>query len=164
MKLHIEELSLEAFASFGSFHPMINPQTPKIGASPIEFFRDMGQLELGTSHSPSFSVCRVIPRPAVVDVTEYHSHTGEAMLPLDGEILIHVGPATPPNAAVPLEEFRIFRVPVGTLILLRPGVWHHAPFAIGDKAVNVLIVLPERTYANDTVVVELGPQERLEVG
>jgi ureidoglycolate lyase len=54
-------------------------------------------------------------------------------------------------------------VPRGTLVVLRPGTWHHAPFAIDDKPANVLIVLPERTYANDAVVVELEPAERIRI-
>ena len=51
---------------------------------------------------------------------------------------------------------QVFRVPMGTMVVLRPGVWHHAPFTVDDDPANVLIVLPERTYANDCLVVELG--------
>jgi ureidoglycolate lyase len=99
----------------------------------------------------------------VIDLTEYHSSTGEGVLPLDADVLIHVAPATP-NGIVPLEKFRVFRVPKGTLVILRPGVWHHAPFSLHGVA-NVLIVLPERTYANDCTVVELpiSDQIRIEV-
>jgi ureidoglycolate lyase len=78
-------------------------------------------------------------------------------------VLIHVGPATPPNAAVPLDKIRVFRVPRGTLVSLRPGVWHHAPFTLSDNPANVLIVLPERLYANDCTVVELTPNDRIRI-
>jgi ureidoglycolate lyase len=56
-----------------------------------------------------------------------------------------------------------FGIPRGTLVVLRPGVWHHAPFTIDGKPANVLVVLPERTYANDCVVVELSAEEQVEI-
>jgi ureidoglycolate lyase len=156
--VQVEDLSLEAFAPFGSFAHLIHPSSSgpgltKLGAPPIEFFRDALPLELG-GKSPVFSVCRVEPRALVIDVLEYHSSTGEGILPLDGDVLVQVAPATPVNDPVPLEFIRVFRVPHGTMLAIRPGVWHHAPFSL-EGAVNVLIVLPERTYANDCVVVPL---------
>ena len=71
--------------------------------------------------------------------------------------------ATPPGAPVPLDRFRAFRVPKGTMVCLRPGVWHHAPFAVGGGPANVLIALPERTYANDCTVVELAEDEQIRI-
>ncbi|MEI8207549.1 MAG: ureidoglycolate lyase [Kiritimatiellales bacterium] len=158
-KLHVEELTASAFRPFGQFAKLIEPDSECIGAPPIEFFRDAIQGDFGGDTLPSFSTCRVLPREAVVDVTEYHSRCCEAVLPLDGDVLMHVMPAVPNGDRPPVDAARIFSVPKGTLCILRPGVWHHAPYAIGDQAVNVLIVLPERTYANDCVVVELTKEE-----
>ena len=159
----IKELTLENFRPYGSFASMLNPNTQRIGAKPIEFFRDMVPLNLATSTTASFSVCRVEKRPVIVDVVEYHSYCGEGILPLDGDVLIHVGPATPAGI-VPFEVIEIFRVPQGTMVSLHPGVWHHAPFTHGSDAVNVLIVLPERTYANDCTVVELSEEQQITIG
>ncbi|MHC4867806.1 MAG: hypothetical protein ACYTEX_27360 [Planctomycetota bacterium] len=41
----IQELSLEGFGKYGAFGNMINPKTEKLGAEPIEFFRDMVRLD-----------------------------------------------------------------------------------------------------------------------
>ncbi len=153
--VRIEELSAEAFAPFGAYARMIDPPGERIGSRPVEFFRDMVQLGLGTATVASFSVCRVEPRPLAIDVSEYHNTSGEGILPLDNDVLIHVGPATPPADPLPLERFRVFRVPRGTCVALRPGVWHHAPITPNEAPANVLIVLPERTYAVDCVVVRL---------
>ena len=38
------------------------------------------------------------------------------------------------------------------LCSLKIGVWHHALYAKGDKPVNVLVLLAERTYHNDCEV------------
>lgn len=158
----VRELSAEAFRHYGSYAQMINPAAPKLGEAPVEFFRDMVQLDLGGCTLASFSTCRVQTRPNVVDVTEYHTACGEGILPLDADVLIHVAPATGDDDP-PLDDLEVFRVPKGTMVVLRPGVWHHAPFAHGSSVANVLIVLPERTYANDCDVVELEESERVHV-
>ncbi|NIA14707.1 MAG: DUF4867 family protein [Nitrospiraceae bacterium] len=160
--LSVKELSLEAFAPYGTFANMLNPDTAKIGAEPIEFFRDMSLLDLGAASTASFSTCRVLKRPPAIDVTEWHSHCAEVNLALDGDMLIHVGPATP-NGVVPLDQFEVFRVPRGTIVSIRPGVWHHAPFTVDTDELNCLIVLPERTYANDCFVYEIPEGDRLTI-
>jgi ureidoglycolate lyase len=158
--IKVEDLSAEAFSPFGSFARLIDPGSEKIGAPPVEFFRDAVQQDLGSGPIVSFSTCRVEKRPPVIDVSEYHSRCGEGIMPLDNDALIHVAPATP-DSAVPLDKVRVFRVPKGTMVTLRPGVWHHAPFTVNDQPANVLIILPERTYANDCVVVELEEKQRI---
>ena len=154
--VQVQELSAAAFLPFGFYAHMIDPQGTKIGAAPVEFFRDMVQQDLGGSSIVSYSICRVEKRALAVDVSEYHTSTGEGILPLDNDVLIHVAPAGPPDAGMPLDLVQVFRVPRGTMAVLRPGVWHHAPITVNDDPANVLIVLPERTYANDCTVVELG--------
>ena len=156
--VHSQALTLEGFAPFGSYSSLTDPSGPVIGAAPIEFYRDAVQLEL-LGRNGSFSSCCVQKREFVIDVLEYHSQTGEGILPLDGDVLLQVAPASAGD--VPdLEQMRVFRVPRGTFVAIRPGVWHHAPFALLGIA-HVLIVLPERTYKNDCVVVRLEPDQRL---
>lgn len=151
----VEELSLKAFQPFGYYANMIDPDTEKIGQPPIDFYRDMVQQDMGGRGVVSFSICRVEKRDLVIDVTEYHTSTGEAALPLDNDTFMHVGPATSAGDPPPLRKIRVFRVPRGTILVIKPGIWHHAPFTANDDPANVLIVLPERTYANDCVVVDI---------
>ena len=73
-----------------------------------------------------------------------------------------MGPASRPDA-VPIDEIEVFRVPRGTMVVLKPGVWHHAPFAHNSDTANVLIVLPERTYTNDCEMFEIPEKERIEI-
>jgi len=154
-----KKLSVEAFADFGAFASMVEPSGPHLGAEPIQFYRDMVQSQLGAVPVASFGVCRVARRPLVLDVSEYHDTTCEIILPLDGNILMHVAPAVP-QKEFPFDQVEVFLVPRGTICCLRPGVWHHAPFALETKVVNCLIALPERTYMNDCKVYEF-PQERI---
>lgn len=162
-RVKVEELTLEAFRPFGNFVNMINPNTEFIGEKPVQFFRDMALLAITHPRSlPSFSICRVEKRPLVIDASEYHSHAAEGNLPLDADALIHVGPATP-NGVCPKDRLRVFRVPRGTFVTTHAGVWHYAPFAVGANVLNMLIVLPERAYANDCVVVEFDKSEHVHI-
>jgi ureidoglycolate lyase len=157
----VKHLSTDDFAPYGSFVSMIDPGTARIGAPPIEFYRDMLPVNLGSANQASFSICRVEQRKLEIDTSEYHTACGEGILPLDGDVLVHVGPATPED--LPLDEIEVFVVPRGTLVSLKPGVWHHAPFPVSGDPVNVVIVLPERTYANDCVVVEHRSSEKITI-
>jgi len=161
IQTEIQELTLDAFANYGTFRNMIDPQTPALGEGPVRFFRDMLQLELGTATRASFSICMVEKRPLVVDATEYHNNCGEGILPLDGDVLIHVAAAAP--GALDTKTVEVFRVPKGTMVVLNVGVWHHAAFAYGSDCAHVLIVLPERTYAKDCYSTELPKKSRVQI-
>ncbi|MHB9132048.1 MAG: ureidoglycolate lyase [Armatimonadota bacterium] len=153
--LQIKELTAEAFQPYGTFAPMTPPAAvPLVADGPIAFWPDCGGvLGLGPNggNQAAIGICQVSWRELKVDVTEYHSATGEGNIPLDGDIYIHVGPPT--TGDVPLDAIEIFRVPKGTAVVLKPGVWHHAPYATKEgEVVNTIILLPQRTYANDCVV------------
>ena len=161
--IQIQTLSVRAFLPYGTYAQHIDPGTIKLGEPPVEFYRDMVQLNLGGHSIASLSTCRVEKRDMVIQVSEYHTAVGEVILPLDNDILIHVAEASPPGAGVPVDDIEVFRVPRGTAVSLRPGIWHHAPFTVNDDPANVLIVLPERTYANDCVVVQHEPEDQIEI-
>ena len=161
-EIRAKELTLENFEKYGTFKQMLTPQGDAIGEDPILFFRDMAQQKLGMDHMASFSICQVKPRDSVIDVTEHHSGCGEACLALDGDVVFHVAKATP-DGQIPLDDFEAFYAPKGTLVIINPGVWHHACHTLENKPVNTLIVLPERAYANDCVVYELKDEEKMKI-
>jgi ureidoglycolate lyase len=157
-----KKLSIEGFATYGTYANMINPTGPRLGAEPIEFFRDMVQSNLGAVSIVSFSVCRVAKRPFVINISEFHDTCCETVLPLDGDVLMYVAPAGA-EKEFPFERAEVFLVPRGTIACLRPGVWHHAPYAYRADAVNCLISLPERTYKNDCGVFEFPPDRYIKI-
>lgn len=161
-KVPVKELTSDSFKIYGSYSDMINPRTPHLGTEPVEFYRDMEQLNLGQTSIASFSVTRVTRRAYVVQKMEFHNHSGEGILPLDGDVLIHVAPATRTGEGL-MDKIEVFRVPKGTLVILRPGVWHHAPFAYECDYSNILVVLPERTYVNDCNVYIIPEEDKMEI-
>jgi ureidoglycolate lyase len=159
----IQELSLEAFRPYGTYAQHLDPPGSTSEERPVAFIPDMVQLNLGGHTLASFSTCRVGPRDPLIAFSEYHTSSGEGILPLDNDILIHVGPPTAPRAGLPADQMEVFRVPLGTAVCLRPGVWHGAPFSANDQPANVLIVLPERAYANDFNAVRHEPEDQIQI-
>ena len=160
--IKVQELTVENFAKYGAFGDMLNPSGPFLGAEPSVFYRDMVMLGLGPANEAAFSVCRVTKSADVVTNIEYHKYTGEGILPLDGDVNLVFAPATA-NGDVPFDRLEVFRAPKGTFVAIRPGVWHCGAFA-REGVVSVLIVLPQRTYANDCVVVRIPEGEQSGIG
>jgi len=161
--VNVEQLTTDDFLPFGFYADILGARSERIGVPPIEFYRDQVQQDLGVASRVSFSNCRIGWRPLVIDVTEMHSTCGEGAMPLDNDMLLHVIPASPPGTGPDLAKARVFCVPAGTMVVLRAGVWHHAPFTPNRRPVNVLISLPERTYANDCHLMKLPRNQRITI-
>lgn len=158
----IKELNVIEFSKYGNYTSVLNPDAVKFGSEPIEFYRDMIQLGLGQSTTVSFSLCRLLKREFIVEASEYHNYCGEMIIPVDGDILMHVGAASDSDK-VPVEDIEIYRIPKGTVVCIRPGVWHQAAFAYNCDSVNILVALPERTYATDCHLIKLQPEEQIKI-
>jgi ureidoglycolate lyase len=155
----IESLSLDTFKTYGTFAHMINPTDERIGDGEVEFYRDQLQLNVAPQSLLSYSCCRAEQRPLVLDGMECHK-CYEVVIPLDNDMLLLVAPATP-ESTPPLEKVRGFFVPQGTAVSIKPGVWHGCPFSANEKVANILINLPERSYANDCNFVSIPEAEQL---
>lgn len=161
-EIEVKQLSYESFKPFGEYASLINPTTYKIGEKPIEFFRDMVTIKIGKDNMPNIGVNRVEKREYIINVTECHNYTAEGLLPLDGDVIIHVGPATP-NGIPDISQIKAFFVSKGTFVTLNPGVWHHAAYTYNKDFVNLLILLPERTYENDCHIVNLNKEDYIKI-
>lgn len=158
----IRKLTMEAFAPYGAFASVLAPKGQKIGEKPVEFFRDMVQQTLGAADMVSYSACVVKQRDRVIANAEYHNHCCEAIIVLDGDYLAHFAPACP-EGEEPFDDIEVFLVPKGTMVVVRPGVWHQAGFPYGCEEVHILCALPERAYANDCVFTEIPEDKRIRV-
>ena len=158
-----KELSVENFLPYGFYAGLIDAKGDKLGTPPIEFYRDMLQQDQCGDSSMSFSSLKVEKREMVIDILEYHTRTSEGILPLDNDVILYAAGATAPDGIVPAEKLEAFLIPKGTMVVLRPGVWHHAPFTANDAPANILIVLPERAYANDCEVFELSGDQTIKI-
>lgn len=132
-----KELTLENFERYGSFASMVEPRNLSVGPEIHAFFCDQLVYYTAPGLPVGLSTSHVRKRPVVVDRTEVHRNCGEVLLPLDGDIYIHVGPA-PGWTRPTLRSSRSSGVPQGTAVCLRPGTWHFAAFPCTAEAVSVL--------------------------
>ncbi|MFQ7398671.1 MAG: Ureidoglycolate hydrolase, partial [Neglectibacter sp.] len=105
-------------------------------------------------------VARVSECERIITALEYHQFTCEGILPLDGDIDIFVGPS---SFRVDPATVEAFRVPQGTFVKLNPGVLHGRQFVVNTPAVNVLVLLPERTFGNDCTFTMLEGEDRIRI-
>ena len=117
----------------------------------------------GEAHAAAFSTTRVTDQlPKMVMALEQHSRCGEGIMSLDNDMLVYFAPA---GAAFEqaMQEVKAFFVPAHVMLTIRPGVWHCMPFPAKEAVVNVLNVLPERTYANDCTMHLLEEKDRIAI-
>ena len=74
----------------------------------------------------SVSVTKVCGKNRTITSCEIHTDCCEGVLPLDGDIYLY---AAPPFWYMQLDQTRLFRVPKGTMVKLKPGVIHGAPIS-----------------------------------
>ena len=159
-QIHMQELTTDAFLPYGRFASLSSPSGPALGEAPIRFFRDL--LPLGGGQALSASVTQVTSMPLLVDTMEFHAYTWEAFMTLDSDSCICVAPATEVEQ-LDLKTMEAFRIPSGTMIYLHRGVWHYAPYPLGSSILHSLVILPERTYANDCAKITIStPYEIVE--
>ena len=150
-------LSIEAFHSYGSFLNVTNPSGNHLG----DFFNDHVTFPCGGTLPVAFSSL-VIHKAEKMTITavEYHNTTCEAILAMDDDVVLHVAPPT--NEPVP-QLTEAFIVPAGTLVKLNTGVWHMGAYPLNKDVAHLLIVLPERIYANDCTVVNYPTEEQMQI-
>lgn len=160
LKFKIEQLSAEAFKPFGHYYNMDDPQGYSLDGPLHKFYPD--RLWDAYAGHVGFSAIRVRKHEKmIVDTIEYHTTTSEIILPINGDMILHVAPA---SAGTPVTHLtKVFLVPKGTMVQMNAGVWHLAPLPAEVDELHALIILPECTYANDCTVVPLSEDEQFEI-
>ncbi|MBQ1377683.1 MAG: hypothetical protein IIY77_06905 [Lachnospiraceae bacterium] len=139
-----KKLTVEDFKPYGEFRDLLG-----VSEAP-GFFPDLIQLNFGTTTLPSIDVCRVKKADEnIIRFVEYHSYTCEGLIPLDGDVVIYVGKPARGFKAPTGEDLEAYILPKGTFVRFKPGVLHGTQYPIDKEFVNLICMLPERTYAND---------------
>ena len=150
--IQAQPLTVETFREYGEFYDLLDPKGHHMGT----FYHDHVLSPVSGSAPIAYSAYVVEkPETMIAKEAEYHNDTSELILPLDGDIVTYVG--TPSTDLEP-EDLVAFVIPKGTIVRLNAGVWHKDSFAVDAEQVHTLIVLPERTYKRDCVVLPLGEE------
>ena len=151
----------ENFRPYGSFASMLEPQGNCFPGD-ATFYPDQLELNIQGGKPVTFSPLTVKkPERMIVDKAEYHNFTGEGVFVIDDDAIIHVAP--PSNCTIVPEKTEAFIVPKGTLVKLNTGVWHLAALPVHNDLLHVMIILPERVYANDCIVCEYPEDQWVEI-
>ncbi len=157
MQLPIENLTAERFAPFGR---VIEPpgRAPDGGGEGWAWWGGLAGLP-GNAAGYDIGYLNLQPPTALrFDWAERHALSGELLVPMGGECVIHVAPAHDPDnlAHLPsLECFRVFRVRPGQAVLLDPKVWHGAPLALHGP-LQVVVLLRSGTGPDNSSVVQFA--------
>jgi len=156
-KIKAKPITVENFAPYGCFANVLNPKGNHLG----DFYNDQVLMPVSGGMPIGFSpLVMNKPEKMIVSAAEYHNTTGEGIIALDDDIILHVAPAT--KVSVP-ELTEAFIVPKGAIVKLNAGVWHFGPLPVNSDIVHILIILPERIYANDCIVVEYALEDQFEI-
>ena len=148
----------ENFRPYGTFASMLDPKGNGFPGD-ATFYPDQVELNVQGGRPVTFSPLTVKkPERMIVTQAEYHNYTGEGVFVIDDDAVIHVAP--PSNHVIVPELTEAFIVPKGTLVKLNTGVWHLAALPVHNDLLHVMIILPERVYANDCMVCQY-PEDRL---
>jgi ureidoglycolate hydrolase len=153
VRLPVKDLSEDAFRAFGR----VLERPPRAADASGPGWSWWGETLLLYSDGRPFGVGMLDLQPgqSSFDWAERHMRSLEAIVPLDADILVYVGPPENldrPESLPALERFEVFRVPRGRGIVLDPGVWHGAPLAL-DVPSGAVVLLLEGTGREDTTVV-----------
>ena len=159
-QIQVEPISNEAFAPFGQFYSMEQPQGYALCGEIHKFFPD--RVNADSNHRVGYSPILVKkPEKMIITQQEYHTTTWEMILPMNDDMILHVAPA---SAGTPVtEQAKAFLVPKHTLVKMNTAIWHLAPLPAKEAELAAMIILPECTYANDCTVVDLPPEQQFEI-
>lgn len=154
-------ISHENFRPYGSFASMLEP-TGNCFPGDATFYPDQVALNVAHGKPITFSPLTVKkPERMIVTEAEYHDHTGEGVFVIDDDAVLHVAP--PSNREIVPEKTEAFIVPKGTLVKLNTGVWHLTALPVHNDVLHVMIILPERVYANDCTVCRYPEDRQVEI-
>jgi ureidoglycolate lyase len=164
MKVRVRPLDADTFAPFGLVvsPPPGEPTAVVDGA--LKYWADVVTVPHITEPI-GVGYCTVAKRPFIQTCAERHMHTAELLQPMKGAMIVVVGPAVhpeQPRQLPPLDGFAAFRVEEGQAVVLNPGVWHYAPFAV-NAPICLTVIFKAGTSQADAIVVDFPAGDILEI-
>lgn len=108
--------------------------------------------KLATPRFPSgmeMGLFRLKKRELCMDRMERHRHTSEIILPVDGKFAIPVCCFDQEEkGGIPVKDVRAFYLDKDQCMILKPGIWHWAPFPLKDNR-SIILLFQQGTVEND---------------
>ena len=164
MKLKVQPLNAQVFAPFGEIVALPQQRKPSGSLEGLDFWADLVPLQdIGAPYGVGYAT--LDKRPFVQTCAERHMGTQELLHAIGGDMVVVVGAADhpdEPNRLPAMEGFRAFRVSAGDTVIMKPGVWHWAPFA-ATGAMRLLVIYKADTGQTDVGYADFPPGKTLEL-
>jgi ureidoglycolate lyase len=148
MTIRSEPLTAEAFNPFGRV--VERPGRDRDAEGPgWRWWADTVILASGDGRSYGVGFLDLRPAPHAFDWAERHERTEETVLATTSDILLYAAAAGDERPRV--DDFRVFRIPGGSGVVMDRGVWHGAPLAVSTPTSAVVLIL-EGTGRDDVHV------------
>ncbi len=159
-KIQAKKITHENFSAYGKIASFTEPTGFCFTGEIHQFFPDRVIFETARNIALSPLTVKKTEK-MIISQMEMHNTTAEGMLCLNADVVIHVAPPTVghPNT----DDAEAFIVPKGTAVQINTGVWHLAAIPVDQEVAHIMILLPERIYANDCLVVDLKEEEKFEI-
>lgn len=160
MRIKVDQLTDEAFRPFGRVLGQPDDEPPNLTGEMEDVWLGMSDLMgLGGETQRTVTYLKICRRPAVYDTLERHSTCAEAFIPLEGESILLVAPASGASDGPDPCGIRAFYMDGTKGVLLCPGVWHAVPYNISRVATFLVLVDDAIIEKNDCCKVPIEPVE-----
>jgi ureidoglycolate lyase len=140
MRVSLEELTPESFASFGQVLVAPSNNTREDFAGKVENDRP-------ATARANLALIAALPArfPLEIKCLERHAHSSQAFLPINVPEYLVVVCGDDGNGRPDLETLRAFRVNGRTGVNYNRGTWHHGMTTIGDRGTFAMLVHEDGT-------------------
>ena len=144
----LERLSDEAFEPFG--HVLAQPaDAPQAKGPGWQWWGEITALP-NDGRRWGFGYLSLEETPLTIDWAERHLRSPEVVFAAASPVAVYVAPGDTDEPS--LDAMRVFEIPAGAGVILDPGVWHGAPFALHGPT-SAFVLLLEGTGRDDVTVV-----------
>jgi ureidoglycolate lyase len=156
--IKVVPLTVENFRPYGSFINALDPSGNCFADEESSFYPDPVTLPVSGIYQIAFPPLTVKKQKKfIIPMPEYHDHTGERIYFLDDDAVMHAAP--PSKLEIVPKKTEAFIVPKGTVVKLNTGIRHPSPQPPHVDILHLLIMMPERVYANDCTVCHFPESE-----
>jgi len=146
------DATVAGFKPYGQFVSTAN-RDADAETKEFSFWNALGVMD--AAGPVSVCIVRAVPQTGMRETAmERHLKTTETLIPT-GDVVLVAALTDPKNKDLPdPATAKAFLVKKGDAVVFGPGVWHHAPLAVGETC-NVFVVFDRTTPEKDFFLVEL---------
>ena len=148
-KIHVAELSKEAYREFGQF---VNLPThkPTIQDDIVKYWAGLAGFEIPGTIDVGWVTMK--NRPLVLTQLERHFETVEVVIPLDDTLVLPVAIGRQPfdfQSQPVSEDVHGFYLRPGQMVTFAPGTWHFGGFPLNKPEASFMVFTRRGTSGSD---------------